>query len=302
MSQASRARRALRSAADGTSVTKFGWLRGMGALDFAGGTVVHISSGMSALVAAIIVEQRHDREPSKPANVVYVLIGGTLLWFGWFGFNSGSALSSGGLAGLAFLNTHIAAGTGFMTWIVLDVIMKREANPIGAISGAVVGLVAITPAAGFVNTPSSLAFGAIGVILVYFLTILKAKFLPRLFPQLDDSLDVSSAHGFGGIVGCILIGFFADSRVNSSGSDGVFFGGNGRLLGVQCLGVVAVTAYSCAVTAIILLALKYTMGVAYDADKVSQGLDIKVHGTSHQDDKYWKMEDLMKHDTASENK
>jgi len=270
--------------ADGSVTTQYGWVRALGALDFAGGTVVHISSGISGFVAAIIVGKRHDKdENAKPANVVYVLLGGALLWFGWFGFNAGSALGSNGLAGQAFLNTNIATGTGFVTWTFLDAAYKREPSPIGAISGAVVGLVGITPAAGYVSTASSIAFGAIPVLLVYWVNVLKAKFLPGLFPGYDDSLDVSGAHGFGGIIGCLMVGFFASVDVNSGGANGVFFGGQGYLLSYQAAGVAAVCVYSAGVSAIILIVLKFTIGLSYEPSKIEEGLDLRVHGSIHSD-------------------
>jgi len=265
----------------GVTVMHYGYLRALGSIDFAGGTVVHISSGVSALIAALVVGRRYDLQPmyvQRPANVAYVLLGGALLWFGWFGFNGGSALQGNGLASLAFINSQIAAGTGFMFWMVIDMIVKKEASAVGAVSGAVIGLVGITPAAGFVHPPSSIAFGAIPVILIYIFVHYKSKYLPGIFPGLDDSLDVFACHGLGGILGCILLGFFASTDVNSGGSNGVFFG-NPILLGYQLAAIASTVLLSTVFTFIILFALKLSpLGLAYDPEKTLHGIDLKAHG------------------------
>jgi len=265
----------------GNVTTHYGWLRALGALDFAGGTAVHLSSGMSALVAALIVGKRQDvnlQKAPRPANVAYVLLGGALLWFGWFGFNGGSALQGNGLASLAFINTQIAAGMGFISWMVIDLIYKKEASAVGAVSGAVVGLVGITPAAGFVHPPSSLAFGFIPVLTVYGYIQFKERKFPGVFPGLDDSLDVFACHGVGAITGCLLVGFFSSLEVNEYGADGVFFGG-GILLAYQLAAVAATILLSTVLTTLMLLVLKISpLGLAYHPDKARAGIDVKVHG------------------------
>jgi len=266
--------------------TKFGWLRGLGALDFAGGTVVHISSGVSALTAAFIVGRRPDiprgdKNP-PPSNIAYVMLGGSLLWFGWFGFNAGSALSSSALAAVAFINTQIATGSGFLAWVFLDLVFRKAATAVGAMSGAVVGLVAITPAAGYVHAPSSIFIGAVTVIIVYFAVRAKSKWAGRVFPQLDDSLDVFSCHGLGGILGCIWTGFFASTSVNPYGANGVFFGG-GILLGYQFAAIAATVGISVVFTAIILLVIKYLIGLTVDDSKLEHGLDLSEHAVKRAD-------------------
>jgi len=266
---------------DGTTEYRTGFLRDLGALDFAGGTVVHMSSGYSALVACILVGQRQDvdrKKPVVPHNVPFVLLGAAILWFGWFGFNGGSALAANGLAALAIANTQTATGIAFLTWVILDAICKKKVTAVGAASGAVVGLVAITPGAGFVHPASSLAIGAITTIVCYFVLEGKAKYLPRIFPQLDDSLDVLSCHGVGGTVGCLLTGFFASKDVNPAGADGVFFG-NPKLLGYQLAAILVTLAFSCVGTLILLLVLKHTIGLTVNPQKLADGLDVSLHGT-----------------------
>eukprot|EP01125_Pyxidicula_operculata_P010761 TRINITY_DN353_c0_g1_i1.p1 TRINITY_DN353_c0_g1~~TRINITY_DN353_c0_g1_i1.p1 ORF type:complete len:429 (+),score=102.91 TRINITY_DN353_c0_g1_i1:735-2021(+) len=269
---------------NGETMVHFGWLRGLGSLDFAGGTAVHMTSGWSALVAAIIVGRRKDidlaKNPPKPANTAYVLLGGALLWFGWFGFNSGSALSSGGLAVIAFVNTQVSTGTAFVVWILMDIMVHKKATAVGAISGAVVGLVAITPAAGFVHIQSSIAIGGITTVICYGAVHAKGKWAPRYFPGVDDSLDVFSCHGVGGMCGCILTGFFASKEVNPLGADGVFFG-SGWLLAYQIVAVLATMAWSVVVSLILLVVLKYTIGLKVSEEGITLGLDFHVHGSPH---------------------
>jgi len=241
---------------------------------------VHMSSGFSALAACIIVGKRKDYSPEfLPHNVPFVLLGAAMLWFGWFGFNSGSALSAGGLAALAFTNTQVATGMAFITWVFLDAVVKKKMTAVGAASGAVVGLVAITPAAGYVDAPSSIAVGGIGTLVVYFVLEAKSKYFPRFFPQVDDSLDVFSCHGVGGAMGCILTGFFASKEANPAGANGVFFDNenHGILLGYQLAAITITMFFSVLATAIILLILKYTIGITQD-DEEGQGLDVILHG------------------------
>jgi len=199
------------------------------------------------------------------------------LWFGWFGFNSGSALAANGLAAIAFANTQIATAMAMVTWVVLDTIFKKHATAEGAISGAVVGLVAITPCAGFVHVQSSLAIGCIGTFAVYSAVVIKGKYFPLYFPQVDDSMDVFTCHGVGAVTGALLLGFFASLEVDPSGADGVFFG-NPILLAYQLTGVVVTILWSTVFTVLILLPLKYTLGLAASPDRAVIGLDKMYHG------------------------
>jgi len=260
---------------------EYGWVHALGAIDFAGGTVVHITSGVSALVASIIVGPRPEHKGTKkrPSNIPYVILGGGLLWFGWFGFNSGSALAANGLAALAFANTQIATAMAIVTWIILDTLVRKHATAHGAISGAVVGLVAITPCAGFVHYQSSLAIGSLGTLAVYGAVLVRGKFFPRYFPQVDDSLDVFTCHGVGAVTGALLLGFFASKSVNSGGADGVFFG-NPILLAYQLTGVVVTIVWSTIFTIAILIPLKLTIGlVARPERNLDIGLDKIYHGS-----------------------
>lgn len=251
-----------------------GWLRNMGALDFAGGTVVHISSGFAALAAAIVVgKKKTEDEMHKPHNIPLTIIGASLLWFGWFGFNGGSALNAtDGLAALAILNTNLAAATAFLTWMMLDSIFHKRVSVLGATIGAVVGLVAITPGCGYVHPASSLAFGFLGAIGSYFAVMLKEKL------RYDDLLDVFACHGIGGVIGALLTGCFAQKSFNPYGDDGLFFG-NPRLFGVQILAIVVAAATSFVLTCLILLIVKYIPGLGLrpsDAKEL-QGMDLVSH-------------------------
>lgn len=204
-----------------------------------------------------------------------------MLWFGWFGFNSGSALAATELAALAFANTQIATAAAMFTWIVLDISFKKHASAEGATSGAVVGLVAITPCAGFVHTQSSLAIGVLCTFVVYGSIWVKAKYFTRYFPQLDDSLDVFTCHGIGAVAGALLLGFFSALSQNpEGGANGVFFG-NPIQLAYQLTGVVATIVWSCVFTALILLPLKYTIGLSAVPEKtLSIGMDRLYHGST----------------------
>ena len=271
--------------ADGNAIYAYGWLRELGAIDFAGGTVVHITSGMSGLVASAIVGKRPDVDlksghTPSPHNVPFVMLGCALLWMGWFGFNAGSALASNGLAGLAMTTTHIAAGMGFVTWMILDYLFTQKWSVVGAAVGSVVGLVAITPAAGFVHPISALAFGFIGVLVSY--GSLKLK--PKLLWFVDDSLDVFYCHGLGGIAGALLTGCFASKEVNGV-VDGLFFG-NGILLAYQLCAIVVTVAHAMFFTAVILLALKYTMGLTIE----TKDIDEQLHGQTGYNDKVEEMQ------------
>jgi Amt family ammonium transporter len=252
-----------------------GWLRNMGALDFAGGLVVHISAGTAALVAAIMVGKRrvHPDEITKPNSLTMTLTGAGLLWFGWFGFNAGSALTSGALAGSAFVATHIAAAAATMSWLCVEWINRGRPTALGAASGAVAGLVAITPAAGYVNSSAALLIGLVSGILCYYAVGAKDKL------GYDDSLDAVGVHGVGSTFGIMMVGLFATRAINPAGSDGLL-SGNLNLIGVQLIGILAVTAYSLSVTWIILKILDKTLGVRVKAEDELDGLDLSQHGES----------------------
>jgi Amt family ammonium transporter len=252
-----------------------GWLRTLGALDFAGGTVVHISAGTSALVCALMLGRRRDvgRATLVPHNVPFTLIGAGLLWFGWFGFNAGSALAANGLAGSAFLATNTAAAAAMTMWMVLDLLRTKRTTAVGMATGAVIGLVAITPAAGFVTPLAAIAIGALGATASFFAMQLRA----RLSAKLDDALDVFACHGVAGMVGALLTGVFATKTINPAGADGLLYGNPGQL-GVQALAVFATIAFCGGVTAAIVVALKVTVGLRVPlADELS-GLDWSEHG------------------------
>ena len=248
-----------------------GWMREMGALDFAGGTVVHISSGASALVAAIMFGRRigYGQEAMPPHNLPYSVIGAGLLWVGWFGFNAGSALAADGLATSAFVATHVAAAAAALAWLVMDW-LRGKPTMLGAASGAVAGLVAITPAAGFVSPLSALVIGAVGGVLCSIACSLKPKF------GYDDSLDVVGVHGVGGTWGALATGLFASKAVNAAGNDGLFFGNPGQLW-TQFITVVVTIVFAMVVTAIILAILKATMGLRVADDEERMGLDLTQH-------------------------
>ena len=251
-----------------------GWLRTLGALDFAGGTVVHVSAGTAALVAALILGKRRvvGRAPLVPHSVPLTLFGAGLLWFGWFGFNAGSALSAGELAATAFATTHAAAAAGLAAWMLIDIVRTGRATAVGAATGAVIGLVAITPAAGFVSTRAALAIGILGACASYTAMQLRAR------TSVDDSLDVFACHGVAGIVGALLTGVFASKSVNPAGADGLFAGGGLHQLGVQSVAVLVTMALSASLTAGILVAIEATMGLRVSlADEVT-GLDTSEHG------------------------
>jgi Amt family ammonium transporter len=252
-----------------------GWIRNIGALDFAGGTVVHISSGVAALAAALIVGKRKGYQTTAmpPHNLTMTIIGACLLWFGWFGFNAGSAVASNGLAGSAFLVTHLATAAAALAWAFAEWLHRKKPTVLGAASGAVAGLVAITPASGFVNPMAALVIGAVAGVLCYTAVSLKPKL------GYDDSLDVVGVHGVGGTFGALATGLFATVAVNAAGANGLFYG-NASLLGKQAIAVAVSIAYSFIVTSIILKVLDWTMGLRVDADDESEGLDQSQHGES----------------------
>ena len=252
-----------------------GWLRSLGAIDFAGGLVVHISSGASALAAALIIGKRkgHGHEHMPPHNLTMTLLGAALLWFGWFGFNGGSAIASGALATSAFMTTHIAAATAVLSWLFVEWKHRGKPTLLGAASGAVAGLVAITPASGFVSPLAALAIGASAGALCYFGVNIKNIF------GFDDSLDAVGVHGVGGTFGAIATGFFASKALNPAGANGLLIG-NSSLLLVQLFSVGVVIAYAFTVTWIILKVLDWLMGLRVPQEQEVEGLDISQHGES----------------------
>jgi Amt family ammonium transporter len=249
-----------------------GWLADMGALDFAGGTVVHVNAGVAALVAAIVVGNRRDFKQSGllPHNVPFTLLGAGLLWFGWFGFNAGSALAASPIAGLAFTTTMLAPAGTLVAWSLLDILRTGKPTAVGAATGIVVGLVAVTPAAGFVSPMSALVLGFIAAFPSYFGLVWRAK------TQLDDSLDVVAAHGVGGTVGALLTGVFAQKSLNGI-QDGLLFGNPGQL-GIQATAVAATLAYSGAMTFILLKIVGAIFPLRATAPEESVGLDVSQHG------------------------
>ncbi|MEK6538189.1 MAG: ammonium transporter, partial [Nitrospirota bacterium] len=250
-----------------------GWMRTMGALDFAGGTVVHISSGVSALAAALVMGKRigYMRDPMPPHNMTLVVIGAALLWFGWFGFNAGSALSSGGLATSAFVVTHIAAAAASITWTFIEWIRHGKPTILGAASGAVAGLVAITPAAGFVGPISAILIGiSVGIVCFLAVVILKNKL------GYDDSLDAFGIHGVGGTLGALATGLFASKLINPAGADGLFFGNPGQL-GIQVLATVVTAVFSFVATLIILKVIDLIIGIRVQEEDEIMGLDLSQH-------------------------
>ncbi len=249
---------------------------GMGALDFAGGTVVHISSGVSALVAAWVIGPRHTHpEHAAPHNVPFILLGAGLLWVGWFGFNGGSAFaaSSGSfsLATVAFVTTTTSASSAALMWVILEWVLRGKPTAVGIATGAVAGLVGITPAAGFVSPISALLIGAITATACFFAISLKAKL------RFDDSLDTFPVHGVGGTIGAILTGIFASKAVNAGGADGLLFGNPGQLV-TQILAVLITYALAGIGTFMILKVLDATIGLRVKPDVEQQGMDISEHG------------------------
>jgi ammonium transporter, Amt family len=251
-----------------------GWLATLGALDFAGGTVVHVNAGLSALAIALVLGPRKgylEKEPMEPNNIPMVVAGAGILWFGWFGFNAGSSLTSGGLAGSAFVATNTSAAAAALTWMFLGWI-HRKPSALGAVTGAVVGLVAITPAAGYVNPMAGIPIGAIGAVISYYMMIWRSK-----STKIDESLDVFACHGMGGIWGALATGIFASAAVNSAGADGLLYG-NGMQLLKQLAAVAATGIYSFGATWILAKIVKVTMRLRVKEEEEMVGLDISQHG------------------------
>lgn len=249
-----------------------GWLGRLGALDFAGGVAVHVSSGAAALAAAMILGKRkgYGSEDLKPHNLPMTLLGAGLLWFGWFGFNAGSALGAGSLAGSAFVATHLAGTTGALAWIAVEWRFRGKATTLGAASGAIAGLATVTPAAGFVGPLSAACIGALAGVGCYMGIMAKNRF------GYDDSLDVVGIHGVGGVIGLVATGFLASTAVNAEGANGLFFG-NPSQLGIQCLAVLVTIAYTFAVTYILLRVVDALFGLRVPEQDEIGGLDLSQH-------------------------
>jgi Amt family ammonium transporter len=250
-----------------------GWLRTLGALDFAGGTVVHISAGVTALVAAAALGRRRGlgTQPPVPHNVPFTLLGAGLLWFGWFGFNAGSALAADGLAANAVVTTHAAASAALLAWLALERARGGRPSAVGAATGAVVGLVAITPAAGFVTPAAALAIGALAAGASF------AALHARARTRVDDSLDVFACHGVAGIAGALLTGVFATRAVNPAGADGLL-AGNPRLLGVQAIAVLATVAFAGGGAAALLALVRLVTPLRVGTPDEIDGVDVSEHG------------------------
>ncbi|MES2725404.1 MAG: ammonium transporter [Pseudomonadota bacterium] len=244
-----------------------GWLSGAGVLDFAGGTVVHINAGVAGLMCALVLGKRkgYGAENMAPSNLVYTMIGASLLWVGWFGFNAGSEWAADGIASAAMLNTQIAAAAAALAWMMVEWVERKKPGMLGLASGAVAGLVAITPAAGFVNPQGALIIGIIGGGAAY----VGAVWLKRLL-KYDDSLDAFGVHGIAGIVGALLTGALADPAINSLGE--------GASIAKQSLGIIATIAWSGVVTLIILFVVKFTTGLRVSEEGEVEGLDLSLHG------------------------
>ncbi len=259
-----------------------GWIANvskLGALDFAGGTAVHINAGAAGLALAIFIGRRRGwpKEPMRPHNLPFTLLGASLLWFGWFGFNAGSALTAGDLAATAFTNTMVATSAATLGWLIAEQFRDGKPTTLGAASGAVAGLVAITPAAGYVSPLGGIAIGLIAGILCALAVGLKFRF------GFDDSLDVVGIHLVGGLVGTLLIGFFGTVSVNSLGADGLFYGGGVTQLGKQAVAAFAVMAYSFVITSLLALAIKYTIGFRISDDAEVTGIDESEHAETAYD-------------------
>jgi Amt family ammonium transporter len=257
----------------GDTVTGAGFLASRGVQDFAGGTAVHINAGSAALALAIVLGKRVGwrKESMRPHSLPLVMLGTGLLWFGWFGFNAGSALAANGTAALALINTQVAAAAALGGWLLVEKIRQGHPTSLGAASGAVAGLVAITPACAFVAPWAAVVIGFLAGVLCSMATGLKYRF------NLDDSLDVVAVHLLAGIWGSVAIGLFGASSVNSVGVDGLLYGGGAALLGKQALGVAVVAAYSFIATLVIGYAIEKTIGFRVKRDVEVAGIDLNEH-------------------------
>lgn len=252
-----------------------GWLKHLGVLDFAGGIVVHASSGFSALAAALYIGKRKGflQEPMPPHDLPMTVLGAGLLWFGWFGFNAGSALSSGGLATMAFVTTHTAAVAATLTWMFVEWYHRGKPTMFGAATGAIAGLATITPAAGFVGPMPALVIGIAAGLLCYTALNAKTKF------RYDDSLDAFGVHGVGGTLGTVSAGLFASLAINSAGANGMFFG-NPRQLAIQAGAVALIALYSFVVSLVLFKIIEKIVKVRVDVEQETEGIDISQHGES----------------------
>jgi Amt family ammonium transporter len=247
----------------------------MGAMDFAGGAVVHMSSASAALAAALVIGKRKGwgKRSFLPHNLPMTMIGTALLWFGWFGFNAGSALAADGLAGSAFVTTHVAAGTAMLAWVFAEWKFHGKPTTLGAASGAVAGLVAITPAAGFVGIMPSVIIGLGAGVFCYYGVSLKSRF------GYDDSLDVVGIHGIGGIWGALATGLFASTAINPAGADGLFYGNPGQLW-IQFVSVVATCVFAFVVSYILLKIVNAIVPIRITEEEEEAGLDVAIHSES----------------------
>lgn len=252
-----------------------GWIRNLGALDFAGGTVVHITAGMSALAAALVIGKRVELNSGtdmRPHDITMIILGASLLWFGWFGFNAGSALGANGLAAQAFVVTNTAAAAAALSWMAVSWVHNKKPSTMGIVTGAVCGLVAITPASGFVSVMASIAIGGLAGIICYMaVVVMKTR------TKIDDALDVLACHGVGGITGALLTGIFADKLINGAGADGLL-AGDPSLLVVQLVAVLATMLYAFIGTVLILKVIDLTLGLRVRKEEEVIGLDLTQHG------------------------
>ncbi len=250
-----------------------GWLAGLGALDFAGGGVVHVNAGISALALAMVLGPRlgfKEKETMEPNSIPYVILGAALLWFGWFGFNAGSAVTAGGLASSAFVTTNTAGATAALTWMILGWINRRP-SVLGAATGAIVGLAAITPAAGFVQPWAAIPIGVVAALLSYYVMLWRNR-----ANKIDESLDVFACHGVGGAWGLLAAGIFATAAVNPAASG--LIDGNGRQVLIQLVAIAAIAIYAFVISWVLAAILKATMGLRVKEDEEVVGLDISQHG------------------------
>jgi Amt family ammonium transporter len=261
------------------SATGAGWLAKLGVEDFAGGTAVHINAGAAGLALAIVLGRRigFKKNPTRPHNLPLVLMGAGLLWFGWFGFNAGSALGANGTAALALMNTQVATAAALGGWLLVEKIRDGHPTSLGAASGAVAGLVAITPACAFIAPWAAVVLGVLAGMVCSLAVGLKYKL------NYDDSLDVVGVHLVGGIIGCLFIGFFGSHAVNAVGINGLFYGGGATLLGYQAVGAFSVLAYSFVVTMILGFLLEKTIGFRISRDDELEGIDLTEHAESAYD-------------------
>ena len=252
-----------------------GWMKNLGVLDFAGGIVVHVTSGISALAAAMIIGKRkgYMHEAFYPHNLPMTVLGAGLLWFGWFGFNAGSALSSGALSTMAFVVTHTSAVSATLIWVVIEWLHRGKPTMFGAATGSIAGLATITPASGFVGPMSALFIGLLAGSICYIALNMKNRF------GYDDSLDAFGVHGVGGIIGTLAVGLFAQKTINPAGADGLFFG-NSSVFVSQLIGISVTMVYSFVITAIMLKVIDKTIGLRVDDESEVLGLDLTQHGES----------------------